>query len=75
MTAPLNTAKFSLIMPALISPATVTAVGIGLIAVGLLRLLSDDEEETTTDAMLMTSPEPAVVEPLPALKTQTDETA
>lgn len=68
MTAPLNTAKLGLLLPAVLNPATVAVVGIGLIAVGLFRLLGDDEEEATVVAVPLNAPKPAGAARLPAVE-------
>ena len=47
-----NHAKLGLLLPAVLNSATAAVVGIGLIAVGLYRLLPDDEEEVTVEAVL-----------------------
>lgn len=74
MTTPLNTAKFGLLLPAVLNPATAAAVGIGL---GLLWLLRDDDaNEATVDAVPIKETKLAVrtvVAPLPAVEMQTDE--
>jgi hypothetical protein len=61
MTAPINHAKLGFILPAVLNPATAAVVGIGLIALGLYRLLDDDEEEATVDAAPINGPEQAVL--------------
>ena len=50
MTAPLNNVKLGLLLPPILNPAVAAALGIGIVAVGLYRLLPDgDEEETVED--------------------------
>ena len=71
MIAPLHTAKLALLLPAVLNPATVAVVGIGLITVGLLRWLGDDEEEVTVVAVPLNAHKSTVgtvVEPLPAVE-------
>jgi hypothetical protein len=60
-----NTTKLGLLLPAVLNPATAAIVGIAAIAVGLYRMLPDDGEEATVDAVAANGPEGAVptVEP------------
>ena len=51
MTKPMSHAKLSLILPAVLNPATAALVGIGLIAVGLYRMLPDDEEDASVGVL------------------------
>ncbi|AGI68143.1 hypothetical protein OAN307_c25460 [Octadecabacter antarcticus 307] len=69
MTTPLNTAKLGFLLPAILNPATAAVVGIGI---GLLWLLSDDDDkEATVDNMPIKRIKPAVrtaAQPLPTLQ-------
>jgi hypothetical protein len=42
-----NSAKLGLLMPAVLNPATAAVIGIAAIAVGIYRMLPDDEKEAT----------------------------
>ena len=46
-----NTAKLGLLLPAVLNPATAAVIGIAAIAVGLYRMLPDDDEEVIVDAV------------------------
>lgn len=41
----MNNAKLGLFLPAILNPAVAAALGIGVLAVGLYRLLPDDNED------------------------------
>ena len=51
MNVSLNNGKLALLLPVVLNPATAAAVGVGLLGVGLLWLLRDDEEGVTVDAV------------------------
>lgn len=66
-----NTAKLGLLTPALLNPATAALVGIAAIAVGIYRILPDDDEEATVEgAAINRSKEaiPTVEAALPAVE-------
>ncbi len=66
-----NTTKLGLLLPAVLNPATAAIVGIAAIAVGLYRMLPDDGEEATVDAVAANGPEgavPTVETPLEAVE-------
>lgn len=71
MTAHMNNAKLGLLLPAIVNPAVAAALGIGIVAVGLYRLLPDDDEEATVDAVLRNDPEmaiPVAKQPVPTVE-------
>jgi len=49
MTTHMNNAKLGLLLPAILNPAVAAAFGIGIVAVGLYRLLPDDDEGATVE--------------------------
>jgi len=49
MTTHMNNAKLGLLLPAILNPAVAAALGIGIVAVGLYRLLPDGDEDTTVE--------------------------
>lgn len=60
MTAHMNNAKLGLILPAILNPAVAAALGIGIVAVGLYRLLPDDAEDATVEEVRSNDPEMAI---------------
>ena len=71
MTAHMNNAKLGVLLPAILNPAVAAALGIGIIAVGLYRLLPDDAEEATVDAVPRNDPEmaiPVAKQPVPTVE-------
>jgi hypothetical protein len=71
MTTHMNNAKLGLLLPAFLNPAVAAALGIGIIAVGLYRLLPDDDEEETVDDVPSDDPKaalPAVRQPVPTVE-------
>ena len=69
MSTPLNHTKLGLLLPAILNPATATAVAVTFVAVGLFRLLSDEEDEEyeeieTVEQMPITPPVRTVTKPL-----------
>jgi len=61
MTTPVSHAKLGLILPAVLNPATAAVLGIGLIAVGLYRMLPDDDEDANASTVPSNGPQPAVL--------------
>ena len=53
---------WDLLLPAVLNPATAAVLGIGLIAVGLYRLLPGDDEEPTVEAEAADDAAPNVLE-------------
>ena len=51
MTTHMNNAKLGLLLPAILNPAVAAALGIGIVAVGLYRLLPDDGEDATVEGL------------------------
>ena len=51
MTAHMNNAKLGLLLPAILNPAVAAALGIGIVAVGLYRLLPDDDEDAIVEGL------------------------
>ena len=49
MTTHMNNAKLGLLLPAILNPAVAAALGIGVLAVGLYRLLPDDDDDATVE--------------------------
>jgi len=71
MTAPLNNAKLGLLLPAILNPAVAAALGIGVLAVGLYRLLPDSDEDATVEGVPSDCPKvaiPAVRHPVPTVE-------
>lgn len=65
-----NTAKLGVLLPAVLNPATAALVGVAAIAVGIYRLLPDDEEPTV-DTERGGGPERVALtaeQPLPAVE-------
>lgn len=67
MTTPVIHAKLGLILPAVLNPATAAVLGIGLIAVGLYRMLPDDDEGATASALPSNGPQPVATTAKPQL--------
>jgi len=61
MTTPVSHAKLGLILPAVLNPATAALLGIGLIVVGLYRMLPDDDEDANASTVPSNGPQPAVL--------------
>ena len=61
MTTPVSHAKLGLILPAVLNPATAAVLGIGLIAVGLYRMLPDDDEDASVNTVPSNDPQPAAL--------------
>ena len=71
MTAHMNNAKLGLLLPAILNPAVAAALGIGIVAVGLYRLLPDDDEDATVKEMPTNDPEmaiPVTEQPVPTVE-------
>ena len=62
MTTHMNNAKLGLLLPAILNPAVAAALGIGIVAVGLYRLLPDGDEEETVEDVSSDGPEKAVLD-------------
>ena len=60
MTTHMNNAKLGLLLPAILNPAVAAALGIGIVAVGLYRLLPDDDEGATVEDVPSDGPKAAV---------------
>ena len=68
MTTHMNNAKLGLLLPAILNPAVAAALGIGIVAVGLYRLLPDDDEDATGEDVPSDGSKaalPAVRQPVP----------
>jgi len=71
MTTHMNNAKLGLLLPAILNPAVAAALGIGIVAVGLYRLLPDDDEDATVEEMPSNDPEmaiPVTKQPVPTVE-------
>lgn len=70
MTNHMNNAKLGLLLPAILNPAVAAALGIGIVAVGLYRLLPDDHEEEAVEdlpSVDLMSALPAARQPVPTV--------
>jgi len=70
MTTHMNNAKLGLLLPAILNPAVAAALGIGIVAVGLYRLLPDDDEDATVEDVPSHGSKaalPAVRQPVPTV--------
>ncbi|WP_424177149.1 hypothetical protein [Yoonia sp. TsM2_T14_4] len=66
-----NHAKLGMLLPAILNPATAAIVGIAAMAVGLYRMLPDDEKDATVGAVSSNGskqPIPTVEARLPAVE-------
>ena len=67
----MNNAKLGLLLPAILNPAVAAALGIGIVAVGLYRLLPDDGEDATVDDVPSVDPKldiPVTKQPVPTVE-------
>lgn len=60
MTAHMNNAKLGLLLPAILNPAVAAALGIGIVVVGLYRLLPDDDEDANVEDVPSDGPKVAI---------------